>query len=151
MKIGNQDIQLKAIFSGTLFDIVGTLIFGSIFTFIAAIPYSNADLSPAEIELQLRGSLFFQTLNIVNGFFFTSMGGYIAARIAKRALMKHAVLTGAASIAIAVIFVALIPEASLRWYDMITLLLMLPAAALGGRIRQTHIRKEPPCTQDTLT
>jgi len=151
MKILNHNIHFRAVLSGTLFDIIGTILFGSIFTFIAAIPYSNAGLDPAEIELQLGGSLFFQALNIVNGFFFTTMGGYIAARIAKRAFIKHALLAGIASISIGVIFVVLIPDAALRWYDMVTLLLMLPAAALGGHIRQAYIRKEHACTQDTLS
>lgn len=149
MKLREQNIHLKAIVSGTLFDIVGTIVFGSIFTFVAAIPYSSAGFDPVDIEQHLRGSFLFQFLNIVNGLFFTGMGSYLAARLAKVSMMKHALLTGITSLIIALFVIAFVPGTFVEWYDMATLLLMLPAAALGGHIRRSYVRKELSCSQNT--
>lgn len=149
MPVMKQSINIRAIIAGTLFDIIGTIIFEVIFSFIAAVPYVNAGIAPAEIELQLGNSFLFQALNICNGLFFTAMGGYIAARIAGAAILKHAILTGTSSLTIAVLFIAFIPGATPGWYGIATLLLMLPAAALGGYIRQSFVRKESAYTQDT--
>jgi len=142
-------IHLGAIIAGVIFDIIGTIIFEAVFAFIAAIPYANTGLGPAEIELQLRSSALFQLFNICNGLFFTAMGGYIAARIAGFAQIKHAVLTGTSSILIALIFLIFIPGATLGWYELATLFLMLPAAALGGHIRRSFLRKGQTRTQET--
>jgi hypothetical protein len=75
-----------------------------------------------------------------------AFGGYVAASIARRAPVFHAVLVGALQIVITVYFVMLAPHHLYEpptWKWIALLFLMVPAAAVGGLLRSRHNTSRP--------
>lgn len=74
--------------------------------------------------------------------FSIGLGGYVAAWIARRAKIWHAVIVGAIEVAFTlyVMIAAPFPEArrAPRWGWIVGMILMVPAAWLGGAIRAKH-------------
>lgn len=134
-------IHIKAIIIGIVFDVVGTFIFALIFAIIAAFPLVSRGIAPEKIEEHLAGSPVFLILNLFNGLFFTSLGGYITALIASERELRHALAMGIASAIIGVVFIIIIPGSTLSWYDLLSLLFIIPCALLGGHMRIRHLKR----------
>ena len=75
---------------------------------------------------------------LVTGFFFISIGGYITALLAGRSEMKHALALGALSIAMSIVSRLQYPGDEPLWYSIALMFLAIPAALVGGyyRVRQ---------------
>lgn len=75
-----------------------------------------------------------------------AIGGYVAAWIARRSVVLHAVIAGAVQIALTAYFVLIsphpVPEPP-TWKWILMLALMIPAAALGGMLRALHGSSQP--------
>ncbi|HET6604374.1 MAG TPA: hypothetical protein VFG21_09195 [Xanthomonadaceae bacterium] len=65
----------------------------------------------------------------------TCLGGFVAARIARRAPVRHAVVVGVIELALGAMTVALIPHP--LWFTIVGLACFVPMAALGGLLGRT--------------
>ena len=74
---------------------------------------------------------------------FATVGCYLTARLAPQNPMKHALILGALgllfNIAGSVMTWSLYPQ----WYTILNLLLIMPYAWLGGRLRENEVRSMP--------
>lgn len=135
----------KAVIIGLLVDIVGSIVVSS----IIAIPIGiimgknlaitepglkSAEIS-AQIEQQLTTSVGFSLSFLFIGLFFTGLGGYIAAKIAKIAELKHALAVGILSLLTGVLVTIIFRIPVKTWFDWSGYLLAIPFAMLGGYIR----------------
>jgi hypothetical protein len=74
------------------------------------------------------------------GFFFMIVGGYVAALLAGRSEMKHALSLGALSIAMGILEAILFEGEQPLWYTVALMFLSIPSALVGGyfRLRQVE-------------
>jgi ABC-type transport system involved in multi-copper enzyme maturation permease subunit len=73
--------------------------------------------------------------SIVYGVFFAGLGGYVSATIAKRKELAHALVVAGIIAVIAIVSLILAPKEGILWSELATLLLMAPAAWIGGYLR----------------
>jgi peptidoglycan/LPS O-acetylase OafA/YrhL len=74
------------------------------------------------------------------GFFFIAIGGYIAALLAGRSEMTHALSLAALSIAASILEAYYFAGEQPLWYTVALMFLSIPSALVGGyfRLRQVH-------------
>ena len=89
----------------------------------------------APIEQQLTASIGFNFSLLFAGLFFTVLGGYIAAKIAKIAELKHALAVGILSLLTGGLIAVIFRIPIKNWFDWSCYLLTIPLALLGGYIR----------------
>ncbi len=127
----NLRVQPKAVFLGFLVDSVGTFVVAAIIGIVAGVFYAMND---GDIDALTVDSVYSNTplmlFAVLLGSGFTVLGGYIAGSIARESRLFNAALVGVTGIFIGLFFWG---EAPL-WYDMTGLLLIVPAACLGGFI-----------------
>ncbi len=114
-------ISTKAISIGVLVDIGGSFVFAIIMYGLLAVQ----GIPVTEIEHELNSLL---SVTVIIGFALTFLGGFVSARIAKSAEIIHAGIVGA----IGVLFGLLFWGSNALWLNMISLLLTIPVAMLGG-------------------
>ena len=95
-------------------------------------------------EPHAHASLAFVASGTVYGMFFAALGGFVAARLAKRSKFQHAF---AVAFLIAVLGAAAIlgrPDRDSLWTHIVAFLVMAPMAMVGGyiRLRQMHSSKK---------
>ena len=122
----------KAVALGTVADIGGTIVFA---TAIFAVLLSRSGTDNAEeLSKTLTSDPSYLLILLVVGLGFTSLGGYIAGRIAGHTQLKHALVTGVCSLLIG----ALLGQSNAGPYDgIINVLgygLHFPMVLLGGWI-----------------
>jgi hypothetical protein len=79
---------------------------------------------------------------LVTGFFFISIGGYITALLAGRSEVKHALGLGALSIAMSIVSRLEYPGDEPLWYSIALMFLAIPAALVGGYFRARQVEEE---------
>lgn len=120
-------LNFLAIGIGLAVDIVGTAI-ASVFLFAAA----GIDPGDATAVERLRESMPWLLAGLPVGLFFTVLGGYVAAFLARGAELNHAFLVGIASaITGALSSIAAPPP---LWFLLVALALTVPAAMAGGYV-----------------
>jgi multisubunit Na+/H+ antiporter MnhB subunit len=72
---------------------------------------------------------------------FGLIGGYVAARIAIRRPLLHAAILGGIMLAFAALSAALLWSTAPPWYHLATLAMVLPAALIGGKIRELQLKR----------
>jgi hypothetical protein len=77
--------------------------------------------------------------SIVYGVFFAGLGGYVCATIARRKEFMHALAVAGIIAVIAIVSIILAPKDGQLWSELATLLLMVPAAGLGGYLRSRQV------------
>lgn len=73
------------------------------------------------------------------GFFFIAIGGYVAALLAGRAEMKHALGLGALSIAAGIAEAWYYAGEQPLWYSIALMFLSIPSALVGGHFRARQL------------
>lgn len=73
------------------------------------------------------------------GFFFVAIGGYMAAVLAGRSEMKHALSLGALSILAGILEGYYYPGEQPLWYTIALMFLSIPAALIGGHFRARQV------------
>lgn len=73
------------------------------------------------------------------GFFFIAMGGYVAALMAGRFEMVHALSVGALSIAAGILEALYYPGEQPLWYSIALMFLSIPSALVGGYFRARQV------------
>jgi ABC-type transport system involved in multi-copper enzyme maturation permease subunit len=79
--------------------------------------------------------------SIVYGVFFAGLGGYVSAAIARRKELTHALVVAGIIAVIAIVSIILAPKEGVLWSELATLLLMAPAAGLGGYLRSRRTQR----------
>jgi hypothetical protein len=131
---GTKEISIKAVIIGLLVDIGGTFAFSFVFRLLAAIVLTSAGRSSEDLEVFTQTMVFLLS-SLAAGLLFTSLGGYITAHLARKAEMKNALVMGILSSLSGVIFLVLSHDSSPLWFNVLSLLLVIPAAILGGYVR----------------
>jgi hypothetical protein len=124
----------KAIFIAMLFslalDVVGAVLLHSVFG-----PGLSEDMTPeqlkAAVEAMQQGSGFLLA-SLLYGTGTTVFGGYVAARLSHAYPYFNALAIGVLGIVLGL----LLTSASPWWYDALAYLVSVPAALLGGHLRQ---------------
>ena len=123
-------INTKAILIGVLVDIGGPFLWGIILYVLFAIQ----GIPATEMEYELTSLL---PLSVIIGVGLTFLAGFMSARIAKSAEILHAGIVGA----IDVLFVLLFWASSPLWCNILSLLLAIPAAMLGGYVAKSKAKE----------
>ncbi len=121
--------------AGVTVDILGTSLFGIIFTTALAIWLATTGAAPELIVQRLEdlgATPAFYLPGALIGLAFTALGGYIAARIARRAELLHSGATGVLSMLFGFVLFEDAYVPSMRWFLWLGLALTIPAALLGG-------------------
>jgi len=110
--------------------IAGYLIFG----ISLGILFREAGVDPHE-----SAPVLFVVLSTLYGAFFAALGGYVAAWIAGRGALKHALALTVVIGAFALLsLVAMLGKGSI-WSQLATICVIAPSALLGGRIRRSVV------------
>jgi hypothetical protein len=125
-KLKLSNIRFKAVIVGALVDNLGTMF--SVSLLIMAL--SSTGLSESDIAGRLR-TLSGLLLTLIIGLGWTMLGGYTAARMAKRDELPHGALVAAVGIVIALVFRE---EGIPVWFEIIGLVCMPPAGMAGGSL-----------------
>ena len=120
---------------GILAIIVGYLIFAgsavALFTFSRQYPHGNV-------------SLKFLLLSVLYGVSFALLAGYVTALIGKVDDLRYVLLLAAVIAAGALFSLLARPGAGAIWSQVSALLLMAPAALVGGHLRLQQLRRRNP-------
>jgi hypothetical protein len=76
------------------------------------------------------------------GFFFIAIGGYMAALLAGRSEMKHALSLAALSIAAGILEAYYFAGEQPLWYTIALMFLSIPSALVGGYFRLRQVESE---------
>jgi CBS domain containing-hemolysin-like protein len=72
---------------------------------------------------------------------FGVIGGYVAARIAIRRPLLHAAVLGGVMLGLSALSAAFLWSTVPPWYHLATVAMVLPAALIGGKIREIQARQ----------
>ena len=117
---------------GILGIIVGYLIFAGSAVALFALSRQDPHIS---------ASPRFLVLSIVYGIFFALLAGYITALIANVNDLRYVLLLAAIMAAAALVSLLARPGAGAIWSQLSALLLMAPAALVGGHLRLQQLRR----------
>ncbi len=129
-----KDLSIKAIIIGLLVDIGGTFAFSFVVGIISVAVFLATGRDVKELEA-IATTQGFLIPSLIAGLLFTSLGGFVAAHIAKKAEMKNAFVLGILSLAFGLGTTVLMPDPATGWYDITGVLLIIPFALLGGYLR----------------
>ncbi|MBI4684424.1 MAG: hypothetical protein HY755_04410 [Nitrospirae bacterium] len=128
-----KEISIKAVIIGLLVDIGGTFAFSFVFGILAALLLLATERDIKELET-ISETPGFLVPSLFVGLLFTSLGGYVAGRIAKQAEIKNAFALGMTSATLGVMFMIFLPDAKPIWLDFAGLSLIIPFALIGGYV-----------------
>ena len=139
-------VRKRAVLAGTIVDIAGT--YGVSLCFFLAFVMRKPDMfqdAPAE-ELVTEFSEGFMAALFFTGILFTVLGGFVAGKVAKRAEVKHALVTGGVVLVLGLIVSIAAGTDSVGpvWLAVLGFLATLPAAAFGGYLAKLSV--ENPAT-----
>lgn len=126
-----RDINVKAVVVGLIVDIGGTFLFFFLFSVIGAVLLSSLGRDPDELNDFAETATFIAVSSLV-GLLFSALGGYVSARISGRAEIRNALATGVLSVLVGIVFFAGFPASPRSWFDLLSLILIIPFALLGG-------------------
>ena len=133
-----RSISIKGVVLGSLLVIALDLIFGVVMMFSMAQPVLQTGMTRADASLALadiaKGSQFLIG-SVIFGTLTTVVGGYVAARIAKRLPYLNSAATGV----VGLIFTALYASSEYpMWFNIVGLLVVIPASLLGGHLAKSY-------------
>jgi hypothetical protein len=82
---------------------------------------------------------------------FATVGCYLTARLAPSHPMRHALILGALGLIVSLITTAKMWNTAPAWYNIVNLVLVMPYAWLGGRLRENEIGGSSPTTSNPAT
>jgi hypothetical protein len=134
--INFRKLSIKGLFWGLLTDVLGTLFAGLIFGMLLGVYLVMQGVSESELSDRLTGLIVFIP-SLFLGLGFTVLGGYVAGRVSKNHQVLHGGIVGALGILFAFIYWSYSP----LWYNIISVIAIIPAGMLGGYIATINQRK----------
>jgi hypothetical protein len=134
------ELSIKGILLGVLTDTGGNTIAGIVLMVIFASSRITPDMSEQEINdaiLALAQGGGFLLASLIVGLGFTILGGYVAARVAKKGIYQNSATVGAIDMLLGILFTS----ASARWFDIAGFLIVIPAALLGGHLARKQVNR----------
>jgi len=125
-------LSIKAILIGFTVDFVGSIVVGLIVMIILGIILVVRGLPIKELEVALFSEPRVSIIGLVVGFPFTFLGGYIAARIAKKEELFNSCCVGVIGVILG--FTMIQFHEYPLWFNTICFLLTIPIAMLGGYV-----------------
>lgn len=119
------------------FVLIAALAFGTDAALRAALPNSFTPEGGTSDPGLLLLTLAYVTL-------FAVAGCYLAARLAPRRPMAHALVLGALGFVFNIAGTIAMWDSAPAWYHMVALALVMPSAWLGGWLRERELRRGPP-------
>lgn len=140
----HKGIRVRAVIVGVIVDWLATLTMVTVYAWIflreAIEEYGGFDKVPQQAFSQ-EDLLAFGLI----GTLATALGGYVAGRIARRRRVRHGVLVAAASLLLGLALeLALDGNVRLHGWEILFLVLMIPAGAFGGYVAYRLSREVPP-------
>jgi hypothetical protein len=125
--------SIRAVSYGLIFDILGTLAIQMIISFVIGFVIRiNRTLAEAIVGL-FYSYPYGLVVRLSMGLIFTGIGGFITAKFAPNVALKHAFAMGTLSVLVSLVMIGF---QAANGYQAIALLLTIPAALLGGYLRQ---------------
>ncbi len=123
---------MRAVWTGTVVDIGGSLVMTTIVGLCAITGMMTRGDSAETIVVELPGSFALVLCAAAGGLLMSLAGGYVAATMAGRAQLCHAIWTGIVSCLLNLAMVAIIGDSGPTWLIAVTMGLIVPCATLGG-------------------
>jgi hypothetical protein len=82
---------------------------------------------------------------------FATVGSYLTARLAPSHPMRHALILGALGLIFSLIATTRMWSMAPAWYNILNLVLVMPYAWLGGRLRENEIGGSAPMSSSAAT
>jgi hypothetical protein len=96
---------------------------------------SDQELNEAMLAVSQGGKFLMATM--VAGLICTVIGGYVAARVAKKSIYLNAGAVG--MVGVSVLFGFVYFGETLSWYDNVDMTLIIPAALWGGHLAKSKV------------
>ena len=125
-------MRIGAIAAGWLTDLGLSLLF---FMILAGI-VGGEGASPEDVARRMNSSVELMVATLAVGLAFTGIGGYVAAALAKRQHVQHAVAVGLLSLGLGLSSLAAGESTQPMWLTLAGIVFTLPFAAFGGYYRQ---------------
>jgi hypothetical protein len=137
-------ISVLAIFLGVLTDVGGTFIFSMCLGIVLAVFLLSQGAAPEEIQQTARTPMVW-LVAFVPGMCLSILGGFVAARVAKRSELLHGAMSGS----ISAIFALLMQftQSNPVWYMVASTLIVPPLAVLGARLAMIGRRRQQMATE----
>ena len=137
-------LKWSAVIIGSAVDIGGTMVTSFVIGIVAAAMLLKPGELPTQLQARLLTNAGFLTAEFVVGLSFSCLGGFVAARLAKRRERAHAAMTGAVCLGLGLVSAIALPESHLPlWFRIAGYLLVLPVALLGGALARTVNLRTP--------
>lgn len=133
-------VNFKALALGILTDFGGTILASTIIFAMFAGNLASEQMSPEEIEEMVKAATQsggFLLTSLIVGLGFSALGGYVAARVAKKELYLNAGLVGVFSLLVGLLSGSQGPI----WFNVAGYLLVIPAALYGGYFADRQINR----------
>lgn len=132
---GQKQFKIIAVAGGLAVDIGGTLAGSMVMGFVYGLYLFAQGVNPAEMSTAISSSMTILLMGLLLGLFFTMLGGYVAAYIARNMELLHGGVMGVLSLLVSIMFMVMIPDPSPVWYKIMASALVVPAALLGAFFR----------------
>lgn len=130
MKFEFNKLNVKAIIWGFIADIGASTIFAFVFGIIAGVLYALNGGSAGNFRVDYYANIPSMLISLIIGLLCTTVGGYVAGKIAKRYEVLNSLAVGVLGLVIGVLFAFSLP----LWYNLLGFILVIPSAYLGGVI-----------------
>lgn len=133
-----EKVSFKGVALGVMTDIGGTLLASVLLLSYFAGDALSPEMAPEQAERVMRRLLEdggYLLANLVIGLVFTGLGGYVAARVARRELYLNAGLVGVVSLLLGVFFGGQGPF----WFEVAGIVLIVPAALYGAYLADRQL------------
>jgi hypothetical protein len=128
------DLNTRAVITGSLVDVAGTLFASYVFFF--AVAASTGTSGAADTAAAIDASAVLLVVQLAIGLSLTAAGAYVAAVMARGAERANAFAVGVLSTVISFLLVLSAPDTSPFWALAAGLILTIPAAFAGGELRR---------------
>jgi hypothetical protein len=134
-------LNIKAILIGWVVDFSGSFVMSGLIGIVIVASLVSNGVSPEQIAQHMTDSPL-MALGLLSGLVMSTLGGWVAAGIARRDEVPHGAATGLLSVAMYWLVIrSLSGAASSAWYDLVATVLAIPCATLGGYLRgRKHMR-----------
>jgi hypothetical protein len=124
-----RELSIKAIVIGAVVDTLGSFLLGAI-AIMFLLGRSSAHGKDALEDVE--ASLAYQLVALIGGLVLLTVGGAIAAKLAPHAPVKNAVAVGVCCVVFSILTSGIWLGREPTWWVLLSLVLTIPAAALGG-------------------